>query len=265
MMNLSYPDRHHPCYFLEDALIAQGVNARFIRNADSLNCWGLDIDGRIMVWLIDNRWPYEREHEDPAAAELLRRGALVCCAQYPDAERVGAKWLPLAVTPGYRPIPQEKLYDVAFVGYVRDEARARLLADIGAKFSVYHLSGVFGDEAVRAYCSARVGVNIPTRYGNPNAYDSWNMRAPEIMATGAALVTPFQGYLKELGLEETIHYAGYRNELHPQRYLEDTIGYALQYSDRIGESGRQLVEERHTYAHRAQQVMEWLNDDTTNA
>lgn len=251
-MNLSYPDRHHPIFMLQDALQVLGAKAEFNgRDERTLGCWGLIIESKPFVWLIDNRWPHEREHEDPAAAELLRRGALVCCAQQPDAQRVGAKWLPLAATPSYRSIPQEKLYDVAFVGYIRDEARARLLSDIASKFSVYHLSGVFGDEAVRAYCSARVAINIPTRFGDANAYDI-PMRVWEILATGVPLVTNYLADLDELGFLSNINYAPYSGNA-----IAAAVEWALVHPE-IGELGRQLVEQQHMYQHRAQTVLEWL-------
>src|SRR5260221_13131475 len=94
----SYPNRHHPCYFLEDALTALGAEAKVIRDVRTDGCWGLVIDDKTMVWLIDNRHAHEALTEDSAAADLLARGVLVCHAQKPDAERVGGKWLPLAGT-----------------------------------------------------------------------------------------------------------------------------------------------------------------------
>jgi len=81
---LNYPDLHHPCYFLEDALTKLGADARVVRDETTLGCWGLLVNGKLMVWLIDNRHPHEALTEDPAAKHLLERGVLVCHAQKPD-------------------------------------------------------------------------------------------------------------------------------------------------------------------------------------
>lgn len=250
-----YPERHHPVFFLEDALRALGADVEFNhRDERTLGCWGLIVNGKPMVWLIDNRHEHERVTEDPAAKELLARGALVCHAQKPDMERVGGKWLPLAATPGYRPMNREKLYDAAFVGYVRDAGRATLLADIASRYTLSVNAGLFGDHAVEAYNMARCGVNIPTGYGQADAYDSANMRFFEVMACGIPLVTPFENYLYDLGVIANIDYVAY----HAPGDLLDAVSYALQHPE-IGDTGRRLVESRHTYAHRAQQVLEWLS------
>lgn len=251
----TYPDRHHPCYFLEDALTALGADARVIRDDTTLGCWGLLVNGKRMVWLIDNRHPHEAATEDPAAAELLQRGVLVCCAQQPDAERVGGKWLPLAVTPGYRlpEKPQEKLYDVGFVGYVRDAGRQSVLAHVARHFKLCVQQGAFGDSAVSVYWQSKVGLNVPTGYGQPDSYDSANMRCFEILATGTPLVTPYEDYIPDLGIihEETalLYYD-----------IDDLIETICDADNmqKIGERGAKLAQERHTYAHRAKTVLEWV-------
>ena len=250
-----YPDRHHPCYFLEDALRELGAEAQVIRNADTLNCWGLTVNEKRMIWLVDNRWPHERVTEDPAARELMQRGVLVCHAQKPDAARVGGYWLPLAATPGYQPLTAPKRFDVAFVGYIRDDNRAAVLSDVASRFSLSLAKGVFGLNAVRTYCEARVGLNVPTRYGDPNAYDSANMRCFEVLATGIPLVTAREDYLLELGIIAGQTAALYENAGH----VLEAVEYALDNADRLGAAGRQLVAERHTYQQRAQTVLGWLN------
>lgn len=256
---MNYPDRHHPCYFLEDALTKLGADAQVVRNEQTLGCWGLLVNGKRMVWLIDNRHSHEALTEDPAAKRLLDEGVLVCHAQKPDAERVGGKWLPLAVTPGYRPPdkPVEKLYDVAFVGYVRDAGRQSVLAHVARHFKLNVHQGVFGDDAVSAYWSAKVGLNVPTGYGQPDAYDSANMRCFEILATGTPLVTPFEDYLGELSLFNGATYFGYTS---PDSLIR-TIGVALEeheVSERVGKRGDITARTEHTYEHRAKTVLEWL-------
>jgi hypothetical protein len=256
---MNYPDRHHPCYFLEDALTKLGADARVIRDGDAtLGCWGLLVNGKLMVWLIDNRHPHEAATEDPAAKRLLERGVLVCHAQKPDAERVGGKWLPLAVTPGYRPPdqPVEKLYDVAFVGYVRDAGRQSVLAHVARHFKLNVHQGVFGDDAVGAYWSAKVGLNVPTGYGQADAYDSANMRCFEILATGTPLVTPWEDYLSELGISGNAFFYNTADILIAS--IRAALRDGDEYLQGTGAAGAVLTRERHTYEHRAKQVLEWL-------
>lgn len=254
-----YPDRHHPVFFLVDALNALGAKAEFVKDDRTLGCWGATVNGKTMVRLIDNRHPHEALTEDPAAAELLRRGVLVCHAQRPDMERVGGKWLPLAVTPGYRlpDKPAEKLCDVALVGYIRDAGRQSMLLHVARHFKLSAYQGVFGDDAVDAYWSAKVGLNVPTGYGQADAYDSWNMRAPEILATGTPLVTSHEDYLADLGLVSWENCLTYRDADSLIVAIRGTLDDPAQLAA-IGQAGAKLAQERHTYAHRAAQVLEWL-------
>lgn len=255
---MHYPERHHPVFFLQDALAAKGAAVEFARDARTEGCWGLIVNGKPMVWLIDNRWPHERQHEDPAAARLLERGAMVCCAQLKDAERVGGRWLPLAATPGYQ-MPAKPVatpFDVAFVGYVRDAARARLLADIRSRFTVSLGQGLFGDEALRIYYGARCSVNIPTRYGDENAYDV-PMRVFEAAATGTSLITNTLQDLSLLGFRNGTHCLEYDSPetlLQCVHILVSDRGVALD----MGLQAAALIAAKHTYAHRATQVLEWL-------
>lgn len=254
----SYPERHHPIFFLQDALIELGADAVFnVRDERTEGCWGLIVNGKPMVWLIDNRHLHEQEKEDPAAKKLLDAGALVCHAQKPDMERVGGKWLPLAVTPGYRPPdkPVEKVYDVGFVGYIRDWQRANVITHLARHFKVCTEQGVFGNAALDVYWKSKVGINIPTGYGSPDAYDSANMRCFEILATGTPLVTPFEDYLSELGLIDGKNCITYRS----LDMLIECLPFVEAASEKISNNGIQLIQERHTYAHRAKQVLEWLN------
>lgn len=250
---MSYPDRHHPVFFLEDSLKGMGVEAAFHRGERTLGCWGLIIRDTPFVWLVDNRWPHEREREDPAARQLMAQGAMVCCAQKPDADRLGARWLPLAATPGYAVAEKERLFDVGFVGYVRDEQRAGILADVGARFTLSAAQGVFGDSAVDTYHAARAGLNVPTYYGNPLAYDV-NMRVFEVAATGTPLVTNWLPDLEALGFADghTCYIYRHRDE------AVDAIQKALA-NPSVGKTAAELVKARHTYDWRAREVMRWID------
>lgn len=249
-----YPDRWHPVFFLENALIELGATVLFARDERTLGCWGLIVNGRVMVWLIDNRHEHERVKEDPAAKELLSRGALVCHAQKRDAERVGGEWLPLAVSPGYCFKPATAQYDVAFVGMVRDAQRAVLLADVASRYSLCVGEGVFGEHAVQMYREARAGLNIPTAYGTSVCYDV-NMRCMEILATGTPLVTNHLPELTELGLTDGETCITYRQP----HQIVDAIEMAKLHPE-IGFKGKRLAEERHLYKHRGELVLQWLEE-----
>jgi hypothetical protein len=239
-----YPDRHHPVFFLIDALAAIGVRADFAKDDRTLGCWGMvfpEFDNRVLVWLIDNRLPHEAIREDPAAKALLALGALVCHAQQSDME------------PGFHPVGTMITADAAFVGYVRDEGRARLLADVGKRFKLSVNQGVFGKQATEAYCGAHVGLNIPSHYGQPYCTDI-NMRVFEIAACAVPLVTNDLLGLIELGFidgKTCMTYGAHRS-------VTDAVQYAIDHREmRI--AGRQLIKDRHTYTHRAEQVKTWLS------
>lgn len=250
----AYPDRWHPVYFLQDALTQVGVKAEFAKDGRTRDCWGLILPDfrKVMVWLIDNRLPHEQMKEDPAAKALLDEGALVCHAQKGDMARVGGHWLPLAASPGFEAVSVAKTSDVAFVGYVRDEGRAHLLASVGKKYKLSLNQGLFGRRAVEAYCGAHVGLNIPSHYGQPYCTDI-NMRVFEIAACGVPLVTNALPELAELGFVDQKTCVTYG------RFpLLDAVLYARSYPE-VASAARQLILDRHTYAHRAQQVIQWLS------
>lgn len=250
-----YPDGHHPVFFLISALKELGVDVEFARDERTCGTWGMIVNGKPVSYLIDNRHDHERVKEDPAAKEMLARGNLVCHAQPPDRDRVGGKWLPLAVSPGYTtpPQPVKKLWDCAFVGFVRTESRADFLCEINAHYSLSSVSGTFGAPAIETYWQARVGVNVPTSYGSPTGYDTFNMRAAEILATGTPLITAYEPWLEELGLIPGVNYMPYTTIAEALAAVKHCIAHP-----EIGVRGAELAQARHLYSHRAKQVLEWL-------
>jgi spore maturation protein CgeB len=101
-------------------------------------------------------------------------------------------------------------------------------------------------------------LNIPTNYGAPDAYDSANMRLFEILATGTPLVTPHEPYLAELGIADRVPEVMTFTNID---YLIEGIELRLKHDDALAKSGlnnAKLARERHTYEHRARQVIEWL-------
>lgn len=254
-----YPPDHHPVFFLINALRELGANAEFVKDSRTLSCWGFEVNGQLAVYLIDNRLPHESEKEDPAAAELLKRGVLVMCAQKRDAERVGGRWLAIGVTPGYGPpvAPLPKQHDVGMVAYIRDQGREQLIRHAARYFRLNIAQGLFGNAAVDTYWRAKVALNVPTQFGDPLAYDV-PMRVFEALATGTPLVTNALPELGELDIQDGVTCLTYTDA----DSMIDAIGRLVKddaLAERIGANGAKLAQERHTYQKRAEKVMEWLN------
>lgn len=254
-----YPDRWHVCYFLSDAMNAIGMRNEVIRDERTLNCWGFifpDHNNRLMVWLIDNRLPGEQVHEDPAAIELLERGVIVAHAQQPDQKRVGGVWLPIAASPGFDGWwLGKKEYDAAIVAYIRDARRASVLADVGARFDLKLSQGVFGRDAMMVYAKARCGLNVPSQYGEPFAYDSANMRLFEIAACVIPPVTSHEEYLIDLDFIDGVTCVTYG----AHRSVNDAVQIAID-NPQIGNAAKDLITLEHNYTRRAYQVKQWLSE-----
>jgi spore maturation protein CgeB len=99
-------------------------------------------------------------------------------------------------------------------------------------------------------------VNIPTRYGHPDAYDL-NMRVFEVPITMTPLVTNWSPVLTELGFVHGYNCYTYRSA----DELCQVVHYLKQNPHKAGLAGydgTMLILERHLYSHRAKQVLEWL-------
>ncbi len=250
-MSSSYPGGYHVVNFLGNALIEQGADVQY-DDERRLGQEGLTVNGVPVVWFLDNRVPYNRERQDPACAELLRRKeCIVLHCQAQDALRCGGEWLPIAATPRFAPPsePIEKTWNVGFVGYLNDEYRAGVFRGIKARFNLLHGLGVFYEEAAAVYHQAQVGVNVPSLYGT--GYDTdINMRVFEVTATQTPLVTNYNPALSDIGFRSGVNCLTYRTEreLHDciQQLLDDP---ALAHS--IAVNGYNLVQQKHTFYHRA--------------
>lgn len=255
-MVTTYPQRYHCVQFLEDAVRGLGVEVEFARDERTEGCYGLIIQGKPMVWLIDNRNSHEAVHEDVAADRLLRRGVPVFHAQRPDKERVGGRWLPIAVTPGFG-LPQHpvaKQRTAAFVGYPRDANRAAVLDYVRKQIDLNIAMYAFGDDANRAYHEARVGLNVPVCYGEPHAYDV-NMRVFEVCATGTPLVTNHLPELYTLGLVPGEHLLAYRDKADIVPCIEWLLRRPAEAAT-LARNAYNQVMARHTYRNRALEVLE---------
>lgn len=263
-VDAAYPPHYHPVHFLVDALKACGFDAAVIRDERTEGCYGGRVGDQLFVWLIDNRLPHEAAKEDFAAERLHKRGVPVFCAQKRDAERVDGIWLPLAVTPAYTApdvltTARTLEFDLVFIGYVRDTARATALEQLAMQpdLRLHVASGVFNANAAALYRRGRAGLNIPTLYGAEYAYDI-NMRIFEIAATGVPLITNFLPELIKLQFAPFLNCLTYR-AIEDIPRLVSWLRAAPAEATRIGAAGRSLVLARHTYRQRAMELINHLD------
>lgn len=254
----SYPSGYHSTVFLYHELAALGAVCKF-DNTQTENCEGIVINGKPVAWLLDSRIPANAQWQDPAARKMIADGKLVACCQKPDADRLGAKWLPLAVTPGYDlpDAPTGKQYGAAFVGYVNDTERRMFLGRIGAKAPLHIASGIFGAEAVAVYHQALCAVNVPAMVGAPFAYDAPNMRMFEVMATGTPLIQYYHPALHDLGVRSGVNCLTFTTVDEAVQHIKTLIA-DVDLGAHLATNAYRLVMGRHTYRHRAEQILEWL-------
>ncbi len=175
----------------------------------------------------------------------------------PEFKKNGMKhveWLPLACDPeihGKQNV--EKIYEVGFVGSITDNhiRRKQLLKNIEDHFDL-HVDRKFMDEMTRVFCQSQIVFNNSINY-------DLNMRVFEALCSGSLLVTD---PALNSGLEEL-----FENEKHLVIYQDDNlidkIQYYLNQSNKIkeiSECGRQEVLNKHTYAHRVQSIIDYLNN-----
>lgn len=254
-----YPGGYHVVNFLGAALQEAGAHIQY--DSDALQgCEGLVVNGRPVVWFLDNRIPGNRQWQDPIARNLLATGdAMVLHCQLSDRDRVGGKWLPIATTPRFSapPHPLEKTHDIAFVGFLKDAQRKAVVQNLTRHYHAHVTSHQFYEDAAAVYHHAKIGVNVPALYGT--GYDTdVNMREFEIMASGTPLVTNDNLALNRLGIKDSVNCLTYRNERELHRAIDLLLGDAALRNE-ISKNAVALIERRHRYRHRAETLLDLLN------
>ena len=250
-----YPGGYHVCNFLGNALIELGADVQY-DDERRLGQEGLTVNGVPIVWFLDNRVPYNRERQDPVCAELLKRGeCIVLHCQKEDMLRCGGGWMPIAATPRFAPALDTPTpdWDIAFVGFLNDEHRRNVVMNAAQKFSFLHGVGVFYEDAAAVYHQAKVGLNVPALYGTEFDYDL-NMRTLEIPASGIPMVTAYNPALSEIGFRSGVNCLTYDNERELHQCVQTLLDDPALASD-IAQNGYQLIQNKHTYYHRAMQVL----------
>jgi glycosyl transferase family 1 len=176
----------------------------------------------------------------------------------PELCRAGldARWLPFAFDTALKNDPDaEKIYDVGFVGNLDLPAtraeRLDLLSRLERQYRMNdYRTSVYGDEMMHTYNRSRIVVNIPVT-------DGFNMRTFEAMASGALLLTKAVGNGQTDLFGDGVHFVTYRDG----DDLLDKVAYFLGHDrerQEIAAAGRREVLARHTYDHRAAEVLDAL-------
>jgi hypothetical protein len=163
-------------------------------------------------------------------------------------------WLPLAAAPDvHRDWRLERIYAVGFVGNIaaahRKTARARRLKLIGQRFTTNDFYRAYSpEETGRVYSQSRLAVNT-------SIAGDVTMRIFEASACGALVLTDAVANgladLFDVG-REVVTYAD-------DAELLDKANYYLRHDDErraIAEAGQRRTLACHTYAHRAQAIVE---------
>lgn len=263
-----YPAGHEPRLFIANEVAKAGAQVTFDSpivkwDGEQREIPGFYVNGKRVIYLLDNRMPDNHWQTEAALKASKSKNTYVFCSQKKDADKHKKfHWLPLAVTPGY--IHKHALagYDFSFVGYLNDKPRQALMERVQLKFNGNVQSAVFGPDAIDVYISGRVGLNIPAYVGGKYAYDV-NMRVFEIAALKLPLLTADQPGMTDLGFvhDDKLNYGSncvmYRNGTELMRWLNFLLTNKSLRED-IAEAGYELVCNEHTYAHRAQQLLNIL-------
>lgn len=167
-------------------------------------------------------------------------------------------WLPFAFDTSISNNPAlEKIYDVAFVGSLdlpkTKEERRAILESLEGKYKMNdYRKSVYGAEVNRVYNQAKIVVNIPLSVAS-----GFNMRFFEAMASGALLLTKDLGYRKSDLFQAGEHFVTYSDHAD----LLDKVDYYLKHDNErnaIAQTGMNEVIVKHTYAHRADEVLQLM-------
>jgi hypothetical protein len=164
-----------------------------------------------------------------------------------------AEWLPFAFdTTLEDPASQERRYDVGFVGSLDQPAtqaeRRQVLGALEARFRMNDFRRpVYGTEMLNVYRQSRIVVNIPVPGG-------FNMRTFEALAGGALLLTKAVGNGQADLFQDGVHLVTYRDTADLMAKVEYYLSHESE-REAIAGAGRREVLLRHTYQHRADQVL----------
>lgn len=164
-------------------------------------------------------------------------------------EKKEVYWLPHACDPNiHKRYESPKLFDIGFIGSMdsRYVERVRLLKILSEKHDVIAINIKFNNMS-KIYSQSKIGFNKSLK-------GDLNMRVFEIMSSGTMLLTDkINNGLNDL-FEDKKHLVTYENE----EELDELVQYYLENEDereKIAREGQKEVHEKHTYRHRAEQIL----------
>lgn len=168
-----------------------------------------------------------------------------------DFTRDGVKnvvWMPHAVEPmAYPYLPSIKKYDLCFIGHINSDNRVLALDRMFKEFPSFFYGQRLFESAAEKFCQSKIVFNISIK-------DDINMRCFETMSTKSFLLTNWIPTLGEL-FEDGKHLVTYKS-------LDEAVDKAKYYlvhdseREKIAQAGYEEVRAKHTFAHRAKQVLD---------
>ena len=190
-----------------------------------------------------------------ATARLFDR-TFVAQREFVDRFGDGARWVPLAADPSlFHGSNDARPIDIAYVGSDNRAAypeRSALLDAIRRKYPNVSLGRASPQEMGFIYGRAKVVFNKSVR-------NDVNMRYFEAMCAGAVLVTD---RLRDNGVQELFEVdslAVYEDEVSLMHALDRLLADDVT-RERMGRKARESILARHTYRHRAEQMLAALNE-----
>ncbi|HDY67079.1 MAG TPA: hypothetical protein ENH85_04725 [Candidatus Scalindua sp.] len=160
-------------------------------------------------------------------------------------------WLPFACDPEVHRCHKgvEKIYEIGFVGGVKDEKRGKILENLSKYFKLNDFRRFYEpNKMALVYSQSKIVFNMGRR-------GELNMRLFEALSCSTLLLTERS---QKNGLNELFKDGDHLVEYGPKDNLREIIKYYLsndEERERIAEVGHKLVLEKHTYWHRAQTIL----------
>lgn len=168
-----------------------------------------------------------------------------------DFKRDGVQnvfYMPHAVEPAaYPAIAALKKYDLGFVGHINSENRIEALDRMFREFPKFFYGQRRFEEAAEAYSQSRIVFNISIN-------NDLNMRTFEGMSTKSFMLTSWNEEVASV-FEDGKHLVLYRS-------IDEAVEKAKYYlahedeREKIAQAGFQEVRAKHTFVHRAKQVLD---------
>lgn len=162
-------------------------------------------------------------------------------------------WLPHAGEPTcYAPVNTVKRYDVCFIGHLPNAERISNLNRLFAEFPNFYYGQKFFEEASRKYAESKIVFN--------HCIDrEANMRVFEGTLSGSMLLTSYGKDIKDLGYQDGVHLAFYRDE---DEMLEKARYYVSNDAarEKIARAGREHTMTNHTYLHRVKEILKTVRE-----